>query len=262
MKRLLICIMLCSICFLTACDKEKPIETYKYSNDEILSVAITKTSVYSDRIVLHFTEDSISSVDNVACYSSDFNLLEKDVEFRLMNDSLAIYSENAPQISGLRIDVDSNLYLEIRYLDSDRYAMIVNSWADDLGYEENGDLDTYYTDEEKKRQEEIKAEHEAYQTECFALVEGLWEDEDGTVRVEFYYDDGERMVSVYENTEGNWTLTNSFYACSVSKDEESEPVSVYIEDGVGYSCRYSFLLYNENTEMETDFTDKRLKKIQ
>ena len=68
-------------------------------------------------------------------------------------------------------------------------------------------------------------------------------------------------ITVYEKSEGNWTLTNSFYACSVSKDEESEPVTVYIEDGVGYSCRYSFLLYNDNTEMETDFTDKRLKKI-
>ena len=40
-------------------------------------------------------------------------------------------------IETMKIDVDSNLYLEIRYLDSDRYAMIVNSWADDLGYEEN-----------------------------------------------------------------------------------------------------------------------------
>ena len=55
--------------------------------------------------------------------------------------------------------------------------------------------------EEKKRQEEIKAEHEAYQTECFAMVEGTWEDEDGTVRVEFYYDDGDRMVSVYEKSD-------------------------------------------------------------
>ncbi len=262
MRKIFISIMLCAMCLLTACGKEKPIETYKYSNDEILSVAITKTSVYSDRIVLHFSEDSISSVENVVCYSGDFSVLEKDAVCKLVNDSLAIYSENASQISGLRVDVNSNMYLEIRYLNSDRYAMIVNSWADDLGYEENGDLDTYYTDEEKKRQEEIKAEHEAYQTECFALVEGIWEDEDGTVRVEFYYNDDTRMVSVYENTNGNWILTSEFYACSVSKDDELEPVSVYIEDGIGYSYLHVFMLYNDNTELETEFADGRLKKVQ
>lgn len=248
---------------LTACgnDKEKPIEKYKYSNEEILSIAITKTSVYSDRIVLNFSKDSISSVENVVCYADDFRVLEENAECKLLNDSLVIYSENATEISGLRFDANSYMYLEIRYLDSDRYAMIVNSWADDLGYEAYGDLDTYYTDEEKKRQEELELEHETYETEVFALVEGIWEDEAGTVRIEFYYGVDTRMVSVYKNTDGGWALDREFYACSVSSDEGTNPLTVYIEDGVGYCCQYMFMLYNDNTEMESEFADGRLKKV-
>lgn len=261
MKKFKICIMLWAMCLLTACGKEKPIETYEYSNNEILSIAITKTSVYSDRIELNFSEDSISSVKNVVCYANDFSVLEEKAEYKLEDNSFTIYSENASQISGLRIDVNSNMYLEIRYLDSDRYAMIVNSWADDLGYEANGDLDTYYTDEEKQKKEEIKKEHEAYEEKCFSLVEGTWEDEDGLVRIEFCHKEEGRKVFVYNNIEGSWELTREFMAYNVSANEEADSVSVYIDDAIGYSCRYEFVLYNDNTEVETEFADGRLKKI-
>ena len=264
MKKLVLYILLCSICMLTACSdvKEKTIGTYNYSNEEILSVSIRKTSVYSDRIELNFSEDSISSVKNVVCYAADFSVLEENAEHKLEENSLIIYSENATEISGLRFDANGYMYLEIRYLDSDRYAMIVNSWADDLGYEANGDLDTYYTDEEKQKKEELKNEHEAYEEKCFSLVEGTWEDEDGLVRIKFYSEEEGRKVSVYNNIDGNWELVREFFAYNVSANEESEPVSVCIDDAIGYSCRHEFVLYNDNTELETEFAEERLSKIQ
>jgi hypothetical protein len=38
-------------------------------------------------------------------------------------------------------------------MDSVSYAMLVYSWADDIGYMVNGDEDAYYTQEEKEQQE-------------------------------------------------------------------------------------------------------------
>ena len=42
--------------------------------------------------------------------------------------------------------------IKVRYLDSDNYAMIVYTWADDIGMMPEGELDTYYTEEEKQKQ--------------------------------------------------------------------------------------------------------------
>ena len=140
---------------LSACGNK--ITTYTYENEAVLKIRIKKTEVYPDRLVVTFAKDSLSGVEDVNCFQSDFSALEVEPEFSFAGDALTIETDDAARISGLRVwESDRDLYFDVRYLDSDSYAMLVSAWADDIGYMVNGDTDAYYTQEEKDAQRELE----------------------------------------------------------------------------------------------------------
>lgn len=77
---------------------------------------------------------------------------------------ITIYTEEADQISGLKVTVNDMLYYQIRYLDSDSYAMLQGDWAYDYGYFVSGDEDAFYTEAEKEKQKRLQEEARGYST--------------------------------------------------------------------------------------------------
>ncbi len=135
---------------LTACSHN--LTTYTYENEDVVGVEIDKVKVYADKLVIRFAEDSLSEVEEVTCYGTDFSVVEEKPQFAFRGNTLTIETEQADRISGIRVVENEYLYFDVRYLDSDSYAMLVHTWADDVGYMTDGDKAAYYTEEEKEEQ--------------------------------------------------------------------------------------------------------------
>ena len=142
---------------LASCNnKEKPLAIYDYPDkEEVLSFCIEKTEYYDDRIEVTFSEDSVDKVVQVVCFDENFKSITDEAKYDIEDDVLTVYSDSPEQISGLKVHTHKSYeYLDIRYLDSDSYAMLQYNWADDYGMMPSGDQQSYYTEEEKRRRKE------------------------------------------------------------------------------------------------------------
>lgn len=177
MKKYFFCIgiLIMSLALFSACGNK--MTTHEYKNEAILGIEIEKTEAYLDKLVITFAEDSVSDVEKVEIdyYDSTSSVVEEIPEFSFHNDILTIETNHADVISEIRIwEKDRDVYFHIRYIYSESYAMLVYSWADDVGYMVNGDEDAYYTQEEKEKQDELaekQAEAEAF---AFSSIHGEW----------------------------------------------------------------------------------------
>lgn len=243
-------------------DKEKPLATYHYEEEEVLSFSVLKTKVYEDRLVVYFSEDALSDAEDVRCYDKDFELMDEEVDFDVKDDVLIVYSDNPQDINGLRIVLDYNWeYWTIRYLDSDKCAILQYTWADDWGYFCSGDEDAYYTQEEKDAQAKRAEENRAKRDAAMAKIAGTWINESGTLRMEIYFDQYP-IIELYEWREDSWVITKQVNAYWVFEEPNTEPLTICIEDDRGYSYLYQFVLYNDMTECECEFTDERMKRVE
>lgn len=231
--------------FLLSGGEEKVIKTYTYNHEEILSISIEKTMLYANKLVIKFDKGSISEAEEVICYDGNFNELN-DVDFDMDNNKLIITGEDASRISGLYIRVNVDKEIKVRYLDSDDYAMIVYTWADDVGMMPDGDFDTYYTDEEKQEQAESDAELEAAEAEAFSYIEGVWENEEKTLRLEIKEEDGERFIEVFEDDNIDSGLPSFIPIDGIHVNKNVEPVQVIVYDDVRWGASYDFYVYNGN----------------
>lgn len=263
MKKIFLKIALITVCLfcLTACGKEETAKTYTYNQEDILSVSIEKTMYYSDKLVIQFDKGSISDAEAVVCYDDEFNVIE-DTDFSVSKDKITIKCENPSKISGLYIKVSSDKEIKVRYLNTDKYAMIVYTWACDIGMMPNGDLDTYYTEKEKEERAEREAELEAAEAEAFSLIEGVWENDEKTLRLEIMYVDENRVIKVYEEEGVGSGLPAEIPIDGISVNEESEPVEVIVYDNVSWGAAYWFYLSDNNTKLQYYNSDIVLEKIQ
>lgn len=217
MKKLFgIGMLIISLVLLVACGNK--MTTYTYENEAVLDIKIEKAEAYIDKLVITFAEDSLSGVEKAECYGSDFSIIEEEPEFSFTNDILTIETNNADMISGMKVwDSNRDLYFYVRYMDSDSYAMLVYSWADDVGYMVNGDEDAYYTQEEKNEQKklaEIQAEAEAF---AFSSIHGEWMNKNETVRIIIdYNEEYERYFSVCKLENGEWIEYDSMLIGEIS----------------------------------------------
>ena len=171
---------------LSACENKMATNTYTYENEAVLNIQIEKTEVYDDSIVITFAEDSLSDVEKVECFSSDFSVIEDDADFSFQNDVLTIETDHADMISGIKVwESRRDLYFCVRYLDSDSYAMLVYSWAEDAGYIATGDEDAFYTQAEKDQQRELAEKQEEAQNLAFRKLQGEWLNESEDTRIVF-----------------------------------------------------------------------------
>ena len=278
MKKRLLSVIAASIAaatMFTACEKEeKPLATYDYPDkEEILSFCIEKTEYFDDRLEVTFSEDALDEAESVLCRNKSFETIIEESEFKIKNDVLTVYHDNPQEISGLRVTVYQERYFDIRYLDSESYAMLLYTWADDVGMMPDGDKDAYYTEEEKQKQAELAAERMVKTETAFALLEGVWENEDGTVRLEIEkewvyepaleHEREQRLIKLFELQDGKMLPTEWIVAHTVNAyDIRSETIEIEVIQHDALDYHTSYYLYNNMTEMECSITEEKLTKIQ
>ncbi len=199
-------IVILRIVFVTGFTEKHPVE-YTYNLNQIAhcdSLYVTKTEYYDDRVEIQI--ESEISEDHFKFASAD----EPSAKTEAGDNVLILYSDNPESVTSLHI---SNSWIEIdfRYLNTDTYACIWRTWADDLGWMEySGDTDRFYTEEEKRQQREAeerrkeqikKAQKE--DEELFGLFQGKWLSHDGDY-FKIWDDASEHghYVEYYQNTHG------------------------------------------------------------
>lgn len=150
-------------------------------------------------------------------------------------------------------DSDRDLYFYVRYIDSDSYAMLVYSWADDVGYMVNGDEDAYYTQEEKDEQNElaeIQAEAEAF---AFSSIYGEWMNKNETVRILIdYNEENERCFSVCKLENGEWVEYDTMLIGEISP-HGNDAMALY--DNSSFGRQVIVELEDDNT-MKFDYSEE------
>lgn len=247
---------------LTACGSA--VTTYKYDNEAVHGIEIKKTVVYEDKIVIKFANNSLSQVGNVRCYGADFSILEKEPQFSFSDNTLTIDTKKADRISGITVRVDNDLYFNVRYLDSDSYAMLVYAWAYDIGFEEHGDVNAYNTQEEKDLQEARFAVLAAAEEISYGKMLGMWTNESETVRIEFSYTEDEfyKELTVHQLNGEEWVVERTIPITSASEQAFDEYVQITLCNNPSWGYSYGFNFYNDYTEMECEFSDERFVKVE
>lgn len=255
-------VLLVMICLLTACGSATT--TYEYDNEAIHGIEIKKTVFYKDKIVIKFANDSLSRVGNVRCYGEDFTILEKEPQFSFSGNTLTIETQNADKISGITVRVDNDLFFNVRYLDSDSYAMLVYAWvAYDIGFEEYGDVNAYNTEEEKELQEArfvLLADTEEI---AYSKMLGMWTNESETVRIEFSYTEDEfyKEITVHQFSGDEWIVERTVPITGASEQDVDEYVQVTLYDNPSWGYAYGFYFYNDYAEMKCEFSDEKFVKV-
>lgn len=230
--------------------------THKYENEAILGIKIEKTEAYVDKLVIAFAEDSVSDVEKVEIdyYDSTSSAVEEIPEFSFRNDTLTIETDYADVISEIRIwEKDRDVYFHIRYIYSEAYAMLVYSWADDVGYMVNGDEDAYYTQEEKDEQKElaeIQAEAEVF---AYSKLRGEWINESEDTRIIFDSNsDYGRYFSVCKLENGEWVEHDSMVIREISP-HGNDTMALY--DNPSFGRQVIVELEDDNT-MKFDYSEE------
>ena len=254
--------MVILLVMLSACGNK--IRTYTYENEAVLEIRIKKTEVYPDRLVVTFAKDSLSGVEDVNCFQSDFSALEVEPEFSFAGDALTIETDDAARISGLRVwESDRDLYFDVRYLDSDSYAMLVSAWADDIGYMVNGDTDAYYTREEKNAQRELEEQQAESEAFAFSQLIGEWVNESGNTRIVFDVDESSGryfLVSVLAN--GEWTEQEFMYITSLTERDTADAKEIIVYDNPAWGRAVSFYIMNDASGMECEYADEKFTRAE
>lgn len=254
---LLLCMCVLIGGMLTACDKKT---SYQYGKTELCdTLHIYKTEYKGDIMKLYCEGKYISSDIGIVCYDAAFQEMDADFTYNYKDGVLTIKADFAGQISGLKITANSYVYYMLRYLDSDQYAILYYYFADDLGYEEFGDREAYYTDEELARFEASKEKERKRKEEAFSYVEGDWISEDGTEELSFLKQDDSFVMKrkVYDAEADCWnTQEQMITSVYVNIDDDVTGVSVGWIDGP-FDARETYFLHEDGTFMTCEFEDTK-----
>ena len=136
--------------------------------------------------------------------------------------------------------------------------MLVNAWADDIGYMVNGDEDAYYTREEKderKELEELQAEAEAF---AYSKLVGEWVNESENTRIKFDLDDQlYRYFTVYILTDGEWVEYDTMYISNLTEQDSGEFTDIILYDNPSWGRAVSFSLLDDESGMECSYSDEK-----
>lgn len=262
MKKYVLCfgMLILSLGLFSACGKQ--ITAYTYENEVVLGIKIEKAEVYADKFVIIFAEDSLSGVKKTECYGADLSVIEEEPQFSWKKGVLTIKTDHADRISGIKVwDSNRDVYFYVRYMDSDSYAMLVYSWADDVGYMVNGDEDAYYTQEEKEAQNksaESRAEAEAF---TYSKLLGVWVNEGGDTRIVFDHNDDGRYFSVYELAGDEWHELETMSISDLSEQDSDEGTEIMLYDNRAWGMAVSFSLSNDAAGMKCLYADDKFEKV-
>lgn len=181
------------MCFITGCTKPT---TYTYrttGKDIVPSFYLEKTEYYPDKIVIYFGGEI-----------SDATEFDFSAPFEVEGNKLILKTDSAEAITSFEMHAKdwSNTTYRFRYLDSEQYACIYTIMDSEGGLHDSGSIDRFYTNEEKRAQEERIEKRKNEQRDIFTRVEGNWvsdegyymniyEKEEDVFCVEFYLEDRE-----------------------------------------------------------------------
>ncbi len=153
------------------------------------------------------------------------------------------------------------------YLDSKSYSILAYYFLSDVGEKEFGDVDTYYSEAEKKKQQEEIDRRKANSNRAFEYIMGVWESEDKKFGFETRDSDkypGNKQLAFSRFNEEtqkleqyDWVISDkAFYDTS---DENLITISV----STGNMTAPIILKYNTQTRTLSSFIemDKPMHKI-
>ncbi len=255
-----ILVVILNIVCLTSCGKGSDKLVYKYDNPKVCDgFDITKSVYEDDTLKVYFQCDRLNEDCTIACYNDSFEQIdEAEYEYQFKNGVLVIEGECAGEISGLTISEKYDRYYNLRYLNSEQFACLYYCFADDLGYEEYGDREAYYTSEELERFEHNREETEQRMAEAFSMIEGNWGTKDGLKKLSFYQDEKSDYIMEtrdFNEIEDAWT-TNTETLVSVSADEVDGIVEIEVIFNAGelQGCFY-YELKQDKTILCERYTD-------
>lgn len=262
MKKYALClrILILSFGLFSACGKK--LTAYTYENEAVLGIKIEKAEVYENKFVVTFAKDSLSGVKKAECYSADLSVIEEEPGFSWKKDVLTIKTDHADRISGIKVwDSNRDVYFYVRYMDSDSYAMLVYSWADDVGYMVSGDEDAYFTQEEKEAQNKSAESQAEAETLTYSKLLGEWINESGDTCIVFDDNGDDRYFSVYELAGDEWGEVETMYVSDLSEQESDEGTKITLYDNQEWGRAVFFSISDEDAGMKCLYADDKFEKV-
>lgn len=164
---------------------------YKYDDPEIADDLVLTKSVYEEgKLTIYLASKMSDDLD--VWITSDVD--DDAYECKTFSNRIEITGDNLKEVTAICIEDDIYKY-DIRYLDTDQYAVLAYIWADDLGWDlVAGDEEDYYTAEELAEFDRRGKEAEERYNANWELIKGRYESDNGNV-IELYEDEtGERFL--------------------------------------------------------------------
>lgn len=178
---------------------------YEYKEKNLTRQITISKSVYKDNTLTIYHDGFSSEKYSVQYISTNNNndYMDSDTwKYEIDDSKIIITCDNAEDINSLVItdeNNDNDYYL--RWLNTDQYAVLHYTFADDAGMViDEGDESLYYTKEELEESAQKEAEYKAQQEQIWNRIEGYYET---VISGEFMYfitlENGSRCV--YQNGE-------------------------------------------------------------
>lgn len=249
------------LCF-TACGKREHKVVYKYPDEEVFPDFKIKKCEYTDKTFQMSYETDLEMKDyQVTCFDKDFQALTGEYTYEFSKGKLTVVADFAKNISGLYLsNPKTDVSYQLRYLDSPQFAGVSEVLVYDVGIEEYGNQEAFYTKEELAKREEHKKNAEQESSDTFALLKGTWISEDEMQKYQFRKEEtGYIMVSGwYEEEFGEWNFYEDYpQSFFQTKDVEGTEITV----SFGNDCADQYFIYLEKEDRLKDpYTDVCYKK--
>ncbi len=242
------------------------VKTYNYERKfDGLESYLTKTEYYENQVVIY---GSLRHGGSIKCYTSDFELIQHlGSEYSQEDNKLIIYSDQAEKISGVTIEKE-NADIRIRYLDTEQYGMLEYRHITEYGKVPYGTGEYYYTQEEKDKKSISEYRKEKNAEKCLAILEGVWENEEKTMRMEVT-----DKILFYANNNGAWELSREFsfiprnsysinFGYDIDRNMMSISVDYPVQGMVTNTHIYDFYINDNFNELELiDENEDVIKKL-
>lgn len=235
-----------AVVMLTRLDYMK--KTYRYENtgidDGITTFYIVKTEYYRDKVVLTWDGE---------LEDLEYCQFEDNLDVTIDGHKIIINSDNPYNITSFSMRLSDYLF-EFRYLNTSSYAEILTVYDTAGGEHVTGDINRFYTQEEKAEQRKIARsirDKKEREQKLFDSFFGTWKSDDGEV-VKFFIDEnGTRRVTVAD------IMVDQRYDGMSESSRSGYDYDVYLDAGT-CGMTFKFEIAVEENKLTTNMTDDKV----
>lgn len=230
--------------------------SYTYDDAEVIRALTIFKSVYDENELRIYMAGNINEEFKVSCYDKDFHMLEKGWKTNYQKGCYSIIGENVSDISGIMLTYGDNAY-RIRYLDTDQFAILYETFVCDIGMElSEGDESLYYTAGEIAAKEAHILEEQKKYEETFQKFEGKWVSlDDEMVYIKIYEDDGVKTMEKSElNSLGKYEV-HVYRIDDISVIEAFNGKELTITEGMSWGIQFQFGWNEEKQTLTEGYRD-------